>query len=185
MFLNELISGYFSSGTTDCTSSAATENLPPPSEWLEETLINLYLSGYNQASNAAEGLMMSLEMDESDSGKISADGNDDIHMVGEASRDEENWRAQYGQVVQPAEGPVPNILSLDLWDWEMVRDCRKDGKGQVARLVGWLVKRSAKLHPSLPSSGGLLRTAPICEAHLDLDKCIGCVIPVQDTWPHC
>lgn len=38
----------------------------------------------------------------------------------------------------------------------------------MARLVGYLVRRSVKLHPSMPSGGGLLRTAPICEVRRDL-----------------
>ena len=50
----------------------------------------------------------------------------------------------------------------------MVKGNRKDGKGEIARLVGKLMKRSAKLHPSVPSGGGILRTAPIREVHLDL-----------------
>ena len=63
---------------------------------------------------------------------------------------------------------MPEIPVVDLWDWAMVKGPRKDGKGQVARLIGRLVKRSAKVHPSMPSGGGLLKTAPICEVHLDL-----------------
>lgn len=50
----------------------------------------------------------------------------------------------------------------------MVREYRKDGKAQVSRLVGRLVRRSVKLHPSVPSGGRLLKTAPICEVRLDL-----------------
>lgn len=84
------------------------------------------------------------------------------------SWDEENWRAQYGQVINSSEEPTPEVPCTDLWDWTMVTKSRKDGKGMIAKLVGRLVKRSAKLHPSMPSGGGLLRTAPICEVHLDL-----------------
>lgn len=86
----------------------------------------------------------------------------------DASRDEENWRAQYGQVVHSREEPVPDFHAVDLWDWEMVKGSRKVGKGQEARLAGQLVKRSAKSHPSMPSSCIRFRTAPICEVHLDL-----------------
>lgn len=57
---------------------------------------------------------------------------------------------------------------VDFWDWKMMRGTKKNGKGEVARLVGRLVRRSMKLHPSMPSGSGLLKTAPICEAHLDL-----------------
>ena len=82
--------------------------------------------------------------------------------------DEENWLAQYGQVVHSGEEPLRDLRVVDLWDWGMVKGSRKDGKGHATRLVGRLVRRSAKLHPSMPSGGGLFRTAPICEAHLDL-----------------
>ena len=63
---------------------------------------------------------------------------------------------------------MPEFPVVDLWDWVMVTRPRKDGKGQMARLIGCLIKRSAKIHPSMPSGGGLLKTAPICEVHLDL-----------------
>lgn len=85
-----------------------------------------------------------------------------------ASWDEENWRAQYGQVIESGEEPMPKFEVVDLWDWEKVTGTRKDGKGEVVRLVGRLVRRSVKRHPSMPSGGGLLKTAPICEVHLDL-----------------
>lgn len=88
-------------------------------------------------------------------------------LVG-ASWDEENWRAQYGQVVPPEEEPLPGFPVVELWDWAVVTGSRKEGKGKVSRLVGRLVKKSAKLHPSVPSGGGFLKTAPVCEVHLDL-----------------
>ncbi|KAF3640413.1 hypothetical protein FXO37_23492 [Capsicum annuum] len=49
-------------------------------------------------------------------------------------------------------------------------DIREGRKRRVTRLVGVgrLVKPTAKLHPSMPSSGHLLKTAPVCEVHLDL-----------------
>ena len=63
---------------------------------------------------------------------------------------------------------MPEFQVVDLWDWEKVTGSRKYGKGEVVRLLGRLVRRSAKRHPSMPSGGGLLKTAPICEVHLDL-----------------
>ena len=63
---------------------------------------------------------------------------------------------------------MPDFHAVDLWGWEVVKGSRKVGKGQEARLVGKLVKRSAKSHPSMPSSCSRFRTAPICEVHLDL-----------------
>lgn len=84
------------------------------------------------------------------------------------SWDEENWRSQYGQVSQPEEELAFGFSVVELWDWSMFTECRKHGKEQVARLVGHLVRRSVKLHPSMPSRGGLLKTAPICEVRRDL-----------------
>lgn len=57
---------------------------------------------------------------------------------------------------------------VDLWDWALVRGTKKDGKTEVSRLVGRLRKRSSKLHPSVPSGGGILKTAAVCEVHLDM-----------------
>lgn len=84
------------------------------------------------------------------------------------SWEEENWRAQYGQVVQSSEEPLLEVPAVDLWDWSMVKVSRKDGKGETVKLVGRLMRKSAKLHPSMPSGGGLLRTAPICEVRHNL-----------------
>lgn len=82
--------------------------------------------------------------------------------------EEESWRAQYGQVERPFEDSLSHIQAVDLWDWSVVKKIRKGRKRRVARLVGRLVKPTAKLHPSMPSSGHLLKTAPVCEVHLDL-----------------
>lgn len=76
--------------------------------------------------------------------------------------------AQYGQVTEANEESGLDIQIVDLWNWEMIRETRKDGKRKVTRLVGRLVKGSSKLHPSVPSRRVRLKTAPICEAHLDL-----------------
>ncbi|XP_037493208.1 uncharacterized protein LOC105640335 isoform X2 [Jatropha curcas] len=178
-------------GQKDCNSNQASENPPPPSEWLEETLINLYLSGYNQAVNSSNVSTMSFEGNDGDHFNCSTDGtsHDDNQMSEgdwvskqhcsltdqhesiideDAFRDEENWKAQYGQVVHSGEQPVLDFHVVELWDWAVVTGFGKDRKGQTSRLVGRLVKQSAKLHPSMPSSGGRFKSAPICEAHLDL-----------------
>ncbi|XP_028075160.1 uncharacterized protein LOC114277467 isoform X1 [Camellia sinensis] len=177
----------------ECNSSQMTESEcpPPPSEWLEDTLIDLYLSGYsNQATDVVHDVMMPMETDQRDNLGLSVEGNNDTRELEEgewipdedhgvndssesisdegASWDEENWRAQYGQVIRSGEESVPDFKVIDLWDWSIVTRTRKDGKNQVARLVGRLVRQSARLHPSMPSGGGLLKTAPICEVHLDL-----------------
>ncbi|KAK1268521.1 hypothetical protein QJS04_geneDACA005087 [Acorus gramineus] len=88
--------------------------------------------------------------------------------------DEQNWLAQYGQVVPlESEGP-PTFPVVDLWNWELVRqqikkkNKKKKKKKIVSRLVGRLVNQSTKLHPSMPAGGRLLKTAHICEVHHDL-----------------
>ncbi|KAA8542269.1 hypothetical protein F0562_023595 [Nyssa sinensis] len=178
---------------TECMNDDLPENPPPPSEWLEDTLIDLYLSGYsNQVTNVSHDTRIPEEADDGDSLNLLPDGagNDELYELEEGewipddsygatdssgsvldegtSWDEENWRAQYGQVIESGEESLPNFPVVDLWDWAMVTGTRKDGKGQVARLVGRLVRRSVKLHPSMPSGGGLFKTAPICQVHLDL-----------------
>lgn len=178
-------------GDTECSNGHSPEN-PPPSEWLEDTLIELYLSGYSKPVTASDDVMVPLETNDVDNFKLSAEvewqGIDTYEREGEwlpennygvtnsggsvsddgGSWDEENWRAQYGQVIQSGEEPIPEFPVVDLWDWALVTGSRKDGKGDVVRLVGRLVRKSVKLHPSMPSGGGLLKTAPICEVHLDL-----------------
>ncbi|KAK4264373.1 hypothetical protein QN277_025561 [Acacia crassicarpa] len=167
----------------DCTSSPTSEKPPPPpSEWLEDTLIDLYLSGYNKPA-VADTAVVPLETD--DRAELATDGTqdnntyeleegewipDDANGIADTmiDEDEEKWRAQYGQVIDSGKEVVSEFSAVDLWEWEMVRGFRKDGKEEVARLVGRLVKRSTKLHPSMPSGHGKFRSAPICEAHLDL-----------------
>lgn len=61
-----------------------------------------------------------------------------------------------------------DLQTVDLWDWGLVRGKKKGGQTEVARLVGRLRKPSSKLHPSLSSGGGILKTAPVCEVHLDM-----------------
>ncbi|QCE14676.1 uncharacterized protein LOC114164765 isoform X2 [Vigna unguiculata] len=196
---------------------------PPPSEWLEDTLIDLYLSGYkNIAVSEADGVTVPLETDdrynslaadaysktyevegewnpnqvgengladtkstvdegvaynnsyELEEGEWVPDMEDECDIADKSTidegmlLDEEKWRAQYGQVTESGKDLVLEVPIVDLWDWEMVTRSKRDEKDKVARLVGRLVKPSAKQHPSIPSSGGKLRSAPICEAHLDL-----------------
>lgn len=91
-----------------------------------------------------------------------------MYVITDILSDEEKWQAQYGQVIESRKDLVSEFPIVDLWDWEMVRGSKKDGKDKVARLVGRLVKQSAKRHPSIPSGGGKFRSAPISEVHLDL-----------------
>ncbi|KAF5730873.1 hypothetical protein HS088_TW19G00475 [Tripterygium wilfordii] len=184
------VSDEHTSGYAGCHGEQPADDPPRPSEWLEETLINLYLCNYNVAADATDDAVTTLETNSGNDSNLSADvsGTNDTQELEEgewipednmtalsqtvidegAMRDEEMWQAQYGQVVRDKEESVPNFPVVDLWDWEMVTASKKDGKGKVAKLVGRLVRRSAKLHPSMPSGGRLLKTAPICEVHLDL-----------------
>lgn len=63
---------------------------------------------------------------------------------------------------------MSGVEMVDLWDWALVRGRKKDGITEVSRLVGRLRKPSSKLHPSVPSGSGILKTAPVCEVHLDM-----------------
>ncbi|XP_024973247.1 uncharacterized protein LOC112511750 isoform X2 [Cynara cardunculus var. scolymus] len=171
---------------TECLTNGLPENLPPPSEWLEDTLIELYLSGYsNQTIDDASGART---FDDHTSLNIPTDGIDDVdadeleegewipddtHEAvdgrgGASDEEEEMWRAQYGQAIQSDKKLVPDQPIMDLWDWAMITGTKKRGKRRICRLVGRLVRRSTKLHPSMPSSGRVLKTAPICEVLLDL-----------------
>ncbi|XP_056859826.1 uncharacterized protein LOC108842331 isoform X1 [Raphanus sativus] len=164
--------------TTGCSNDQELEHLQRPSLWVEDTLIELYLAGNNRRpSYSAEDNQM-----------LSANGDDDAEELEEgewipeddfdpqqdnfdqdvSSREEEMWLAQYGQVTQSPDKNLPEIPSVDLWDWKLVCESREDDKEQVARLVGRLVRRSANLHPSVASGGTLFKTAPICEACLHL-----------------
>ncbi|KAK9117230.1 hypothetical protein Sjap_016177 [Stephania japonica] len=186
--LNDEISQRNSNCPVECANDDGLENLPPPpSEWLEETLIDLYLSGYSDARNADE-LKVTSERDErceKDEDSEIEEGEwipEDPNYAAEllerdsnegASQDEENWLAQYGQVIQAKE-PDPPFPVMDLWDWAMVwettekKKLGKKKKYKLARLVGKLVKPSAKLHPSVPSGARVLKTAAICEVHVSL-----------------
>ncbi|XP_048138292.1 uncharacterized protein LOC115734773 isoform X2 [Rhodamnia argentea] len=172
----------------------ASEDAQPPSEWLEDTLIELYLAGYSNQTIDAGGesgdAMTPPEACDRNDFRLSSPGTNDAYELEEGEwipedlpvpsvsnedalnqallQDEEKWQAQYGQVIQSREEPALEFPVVDLWDWEVVRGSGKDGKSQVVRLVGRLVKRSAKLHPSMPAGGGFLKTAPICQVRFDL-----------------
>ncbi|XP_031372479.1 uncharacterized protein LOC116187712 isoform X1 [Punica granatum] len=174
-----------------CAESPTPQNPPPPSEWLEDTLIELYLSNYSKSgADASEDAAKSVEAcNRTDVNLLSNEESEDYELeegewipeddynpsdsIGNTlsegfNEDEENWRAQYGQVTQVREELVVDFPVVDLWDWSMVRGAGKDGKVQVARLVGRPVKQTVKLHPSVPAGGGLLKTAPICQVSFDL-----------------
>lgn len=187
----EPLSSEFAEEHLEDTSCKLPENPPPPSEWLEDTLIELYLANYTtQAANSTSDITVAPEINDTDHTHLSAAGNDSTYELEEGEwipddwtdsadpiadvmddgicLEEENWRAQYGQVERPVEDSLSHIQAVDLWDWSMVKKIRKGRKRRVAKLVGRLVKPTAKLHPSMPSSGHLLKTAPVCEVHLDL-----------------
>ncbi|GAB2269798.1 hypothetical protein Dimus_004716 [Dionaea muscipula] len=177
-------------GLMEHNNDEAPENPPPTSEWLEDTLIDLYLSGYPHAApSAADNVKLDLETEEEDNYSVLFDGGDNTHeregagqnvgcdmasnssesVMSEAiSWDEENWRAQYGQVIRHEGESVIDFPVVNLWDWALIQESKTDGKGEAVRLLGRLTQPSTKPHPSMPCSGGRLRTAPICEVNLDL-----------------
>ncbi|XP_057806143.1 uncharacterized protein LOC131021074 isoform X6 [Salvia miltiorrhiza] len=165
-----------------CNGSEESDYPPPPSEWLEDTLIDMFLSGYPSQAAHVSGSDTTMpvetyaydDIEELEEGEWIPDDPDfwrnfSDKIVDEGtSEEEENWRAQYGQVSRPDEEWMSGVQMVDLWDWALVRGTKKDGKSEVFRLVGRLRKPSSKLHPSVPSGGGILKTAPVCEAHLDM-----------------
>ncbi|KAK9069904.1 hypothetical protein SSX86_010300 [Deinandra increscens subsp. villosa] len=208
----------FEDGDTECLTNDIPESVRPPSEWLEDTLIELYLSGYpTQTTDGADDTCLNIPtdgllkknlltfgetllwfefgqnvtliyfgpgleddnvdevVDELEEGEwIPDETHEIVDECGVAAsedafgEEEEMWRAQYGQPVHLDEEPVPDYPVIDLWDWSMVKETKRSRKRRIRRLVGRLVKRATKLHPSMPSSGRILKTAPICEVHLDL-----------------
>ncbi|KAL9289087.1 putative G-patch domain, OCRE domain-containing protein [Arabidopsis thaliana] len=179
--------GETPSESTGCPNDQEPEHRQRPSSWVEDTLIELYLAGYNQHPSASSYERASGENNQ-DCQMLSANGDDDAEELeegewipeedfdpqeenfGEAapSSEEERWLAQYGQVIESPGKTLPEIPSVDLWDWKLVCETREADNEQVARLVGRLVRQSANLHPSVVSGGTLLKTAPICEARLHL-----------------
>lgn len=182
-----------SSGLEQDIPDNQNETQRPPSEWMEETLINMFLSGYSNAEVNADISLGDSQINDGDSsetaenkpGNFASENapsspcdaslhqtedelqNENSTAVHESlSEEEEKWLAQYGQVEQEIDDQ-PLFPSIDLWDWDMVKESVSKGQ-PMARLVGRLVKGSSKPHPSLPARGGLLRTAPVHEVHLDL-----------------
>ncbi|KAL3824874.1 hypothetical protein ACJIZ3_020903 [Penstemon smallii] len=176
-----------------CDSTDKSQYPPPPSEWLEDTLIDMFLSGYANQTTIAAPSDMSVPLESNCTEKLNSSehGDDDTDELEEGewipddpnflsnltdhsfdegiSQEEENWQAQYGQVSQLDEGNwMSDLKVVDLWDWALVRGTKKDGKTEVAKLVGRLRKLSTKIHPAVPSGGGKLKTAPVCEVHLDM-----------------
>ncbi|XP_073274309.1 uncharacterized protein [Primulina huaijiensis] len=178
---------------SECNYSDQSKYPPPPSEWLEDTLIDMYLSGYSNltANTASSDVKIPLDANNMEKLSLPSHGGEDTeeHEEGEwipddpnflsnlskyssdegmsQSQEEENWRAQYGQISQIDER-VSDFHVVNIWDWALVKETKKDGKTEVSRLVGRLMKHSLKFHPSVPSGGGKLKTAPICDVYLDM-----------------
>ncbi|KAM3347063.1 hypothetical protein ACQJBY_021187 [Aegilops geniculata] len=138
------------------SSSGPEPDIPhqPPSEWLEETLINMYLSGYSNIEVNTENLLGESQISEegksdevenklsnvasdnaSDSlndatlqqieDKMQIENFTSVHeSLGE---EEENWLSQYGQV-ERVNDELPLFPSVDLWDWHMVTEPVSKGK---------------------------------------------------------
>ncbi|XP_044355462.1 RNA-binding protein 5 isoform X3 [Triticum aestivum] len=142
------------------SSSGPEPDIPhqPPSEWLEETLINMYLSGYSNIEVSTENLLRESQISEegkSDevenklSNVASDNASDSLNdatlqqiedkmeienftAVHESVREEEEkWLSQYGQV-ERVNDELPLFPSVDLWDWHMVTE--PDSKGKLYRL---------------------------------------------------
>ncbi|XP_048561906.1 RNA-binding protein 5 isoform X3 [Triticum urartu] len=138
------------------SSSGPEPDIPhqPPSEWLEETLINMYLSGYSNIEVNTENLLGESQI--SEEGKSDAVENKLSNVASDNASDslndatlqqiedkmqiesftvvheslgeeEENWLSQYGQV-ERVNDELPLFPSVDLWDWHMVTEPVSKGK---------------------------------------------------------
>ncbi|XP_019088271.1 PREDICTED: uncharacterized protein LOC104721392 isoform X3 [Camelina sativa] len=181
--------GEAPSDPTGSSNDQEPEHPQRPSSWVEDALIELYLAGYKQEPSYSSYKMTSGESTQ-DHHMLSANGDDEAEELEDGEwipeedfdpqednfsedaplSEEERWLAQYGQVIESPEKTLPEIPSVDLWDWKLVSETKEAlaDNEQVVRLVGRLVRRSANLHPSVASGGTLLKTAPICEARLHL-----------------
>ncbi|KAI4365930.1 hypothetical protein MLD38_021867 [Melastoma candidum] len=178
------------SGCDDTTVQTSGCAVPPPSEWLEDTLIELYLSGYSKPrADCLENQIAGSEVNVDDDGPyeleegewipddpcVLSDFSGHISNTGtsegftesvemETLPDEDRWRSQYGQATSSPQDVVLDVPVIDLWDWKIVRD----GGDQVYKLVGRLVKPSARPHPSISGCSQYFKTAPVYQVHEDL-----------------
>ncbi|CAA2985460.1 Hypothetical predicted protein [Olea europaea subsp. europaea] len=139
-----------------CIGNDQSEYPPSTSEWLEDTLIDMYLSGYSDQSTHAVAFDMAMSVETNDTlqPNLPTDGDEEIQELEEGelipdepnclidfssnigiSLEEENWRAQYGQVTQPNEEWISDLHMVDLWDWTLVKGIEKVEK---VRWLGWL-----------------------------------------------
>ncbi|KAG6547129.1 hypothetical protein Mapa_011381 [Marchantia paleacea] len=97
---------------------------------------------------------------------------DEISSVDEQKKEEEQWHAQYGQVVREKSRDYMIPGAVDLWDWIILdkeSKASKQGKSKK-QLVGRIVSSVTRLHPSLSGTSGLIRTSAIKAAELDFVK---------------
>ncbi|XP_078174805.1 D111/G-patch domain-containing protein isoform X1 [Carex rostrata] len=178
----------------DCASCHESQqnHYSRPSEWLDEILINEYLSGYRNAGGGTSDDHFGDSYSQTHThygGESEMDDKPSEEMLGESvsgkqendtatqnasgtegmlSAEEESWMAQYGQVDR-SDSDEGIINTVDLWDWELLEETSHKGHhSKITRLMGRLVGQSSSLHPSLPSSGGTVKTTAICQVHLDL-----------------
>ncbi|KAL5555390.1 hypothetical protein UlMin_037626 [Ulmus minor] len=143
------------------------ENPPPPSEWLvvcrlEDTLIELYLLGYsNQDLKVTDDVTIPFQMDEYE--KLELPSDTKMGFLGWAPGNTNAYNLEEGEWF-PKDYHGIMKTSENISKEALVKGSKKDVKGEVMRLVGRMMRKSTKLHPSMLSSSYLLRTAPICES---------------------
>ncbi|KAL3679781.1 hypothetical protein R1sor_022737 [Riccia sorocarpa] len=111
-------------------------------------------------------------------GYPSADDPNDLGMeegeinMEDEQKEEEQWQAQYGQVVREKTREYVIPGAVDLWDWAILdKEPKTPRQGKLKKqLVGRIVSSVSKLHPSLSGSSGLIRTSAIIAAELDFVK---------------
>ncbi|KAL2613262.1 hypothetical protein R1flu_024954 [Riccia fluitans] len=96
----------------------------------------------------------------------------EINTEDEQKKEEEQWQAQYGQVVREKTPKYVVPGAVDLWDWGILdKESKAPKLGKLKKqLVGRIVSSVTRLHPSLSGSSGLIRTSAIIAAELDFVK---------------
>ncbi|KAM3200239.1 hypothetical protein P3L10_032601 [Capsicum annuum] len=108
----ELLSTEFSEDHLEDTSCKLPENPPPPSEWLEDTLIELYLTNYT-TQVAKSDITVAPEINDTDHAHSSTVGIDSTYELEEGEWIPDDWEDSADPVADVMdEGSFRNASSL-------------------------------------------------------------------------
>ncbi|XP_047256325.1 uncharacterized protein LOC107850827 isoform X3 [Capsicum annuum] len=106
----ELLSTEFSEDHLEDTSCKLPENPPPPSEWLEDTLIELYLTNYT-TQVAKSDITVAPEINDTDHAHSSTVGIDSTYELEEGEWIPDDWEDSADPVADVMdEGPLGHCL---------------------------------------------------------------------------